>query len=140
MEIIIQEYSIGVSGPGVFTIKTDNFKNTMAPTFGFKEDGTVGNRKYGKEHGYAPLKREWIDENINNIVKAFVDDYNKEYIMPTSQWDNISVKEVNKGKCDKVYVFLFSRSDCPNEIGIMVDDSPFIVEDSSIVFKEGCIV
>ena len=46
----------------------------------------------------------------------------------------------NGKKCSKVYVFVFSRSDYPNEIGIATSDIPFIVEDSNILFKKEVII
>lgn len=139
MKIIVQKYNVGVSGPGLFTVKTDNEEECIIPTFGYDENGHVKTRKKAKvDGGYCPPKQEWIDEQIKQCVDGFVKNYNREVVLGQSPAFDVSIETTNKEVPEVVYVFLFSRSDFPNEIGICTSSTPFIVEDSAVKFNKEC--
>lgn len=141
MEVAIQEYNIDIEGPGHFSVKGEGTESCFVPTFGFDEQGKVKSRKLGEKEGYASLQREWIDKQIKLAVENHKEEHKQDMVKgPNYGKDPFDYKMVENGKkCDKVYVFVFTRSDYPNEIGIATADSPFIVEDSKVLFRESKI-
>ncbi len=107
--IIVQEFDLEIEGKGLFAIQTTGGE-CMIPTFGYNEKGEVISRRIAEEEGYAPLKQEWIDEQIVLAAESF-----------------------RKGKKDDlVYVAVIKKSDALNEIGIAVDSNSMSIESSSV--------
>lgn len=123
MKVIVQEYKVDVKGIGTFSIMSGDNDITL-PTFGFDKNGEVMSRREATIDGYAPLQREWVNKMIENAIESF-----KNY---ATENDDMDFKTV--------YVFVFSRSDCPNQIGIATNDIPFKVVDSSFTFTESKII
>jgi len=142
MKIIIQEYNVEVTGPGCFTVKTENDEGCFIPTFGFNYKGEVKSRRKGIKEGYATLKRRWINKQISEAIGHHLKEYGQDIVTGQNyEKDTFDYEIEENGKeCEAIYVFVFSRSDCPDEIGIATSDTPFIVEDSSVSFTESEII
>lgn len=144
MEIILQEYNIEIEGAGIFYVSNERKDRLMIPTFGFDEKGNVKNRKLGEKEGYASLKREWVDNCVKISVEEYIKNRKKKivpgprYAKDPYDYDVIEVED--NESCKKVYVFLFTCSNVPNEIGIAVDDISFIIEDSKVSFQKKMVV
>ena len=115
-DIIVQKFNLIIEGNGIFEVQTTSGP-TIVPTFGFDKSGEVMSRRAAKIDGYAPLEQEWIDKQI--VLAA--DNFRQSKYFAR----NISDE-------DPVYVAVIRKTDAPNQIGIVVDSSPMLIENSSV--------
>ena len=134
-----------MEGPGQVFVQTSTGE-TLVPTFGFDKDGEVADRKYGEEVGYATLKKEWISKMVSMTAGNYKEEANKHIPIENRPYDYLyeaakgDRKDFNYDYINTVYVLVFSRSDRPNEIGIIADREPIEVEDVKVTFKKEKIV
>tara|TARA_Y100000310_G_scaffold319966_1_gene375864 strand:- start:2482 stop:2913 length:432 start_codon:yes stop_codon:yes gene_type:complete len=134
--VIVQEFYVTVEGRGYFAIElSSNGESVFVPTFGFNKDGEVLPRK--KHDELVSPEKEWIDKQIGFAVANFrkkqfrkaINDGQNHVFEPEYKRDAIPEDVA-------VYAALVRRSDCPNEIGIVVDESPMGIGDSAIFVTE----
>ena len=113
--IIVQEFNLNIEGNGIFEIQTTG-GSCLVPTFGFDKTGYIMARCDAEKYGYAPVEQEWIDRQV--ILAA----------------DRFRKSDYNNGisQDDPVYVAVIKKTDAPNQIGMVVDSSPMMIENSSI--------
>ena len=145
LHTIIQEYKVDIEGPGQVCVKTSSGE-TLVPTFGFNEYGSPIGRTEAKKNGCSPLKKEWISEQISEVAINYKEEHNKHILVENRPYDYLyeakkgDRKDFNYDYINTVHVLVFSRSDRPNEIGIVADKDTMTVEDVKVSFKVGAIV